>query len=80
MALAFLALALFPVVATDFYAQMAARMMILGIFAMSLDLLLGVTGLVSLGHAAFFGGANTDTGRSRSHFGPDVREQPCPSQ
>jgi branched-chain amino acid transport system permease protein len=30
-------------------------MMILGIFAMSLDLLLGVTGLVSLGHAAFFG-------------------------
>jgi branched-chain amino acid transport system permease protein len=29
--------------------------MILAIFAMSLDLLLGVTGLVSLGHAAFFG-------------------------
>ena len=55
LAVAFLALALFPVVATDFYAQMAARMMILGIFAMSLDLLLGVTGLVSLGHAAFFG-------------------------
>jgi branched-chain amino acid transport system permease protein len=29
--------------------------MILAIFAMSLDLLLGVTGLVSLGHAAYFG-------------------------
>ena len=55
LALAFLALAAFPLVATDFYAQMVARMMILGIFAMSLDLLLGVTGLVSLGHAAFFG-------------------------
>jgi branched-chain amino acid transport system permease protein len=55
LSLAFLALVLFPAVATDFYAQMAARMMILGIFAMSLDLLLGVTGLVSLGHAAFFG-------------------------
>ena len=41
--------------ATDFYAQVVARMMILAIFAMSLDLLLGVTGLVSLGHAAFFG-------------------------
>ena len=40
---------------TDFYAQMVARMMILAIFAMSLDLLQGVTGLVSLGHAAFFG-------------------------
>ncbi|HWI81882.1 branched-chain amino acid ABC transporter permease [Ramlibacter sp.] len=55
LALALLALALFPLIATDFYAQMVARMMILGIFAMSLDLLLGVTGLVSLGHAAFFG-------------------------
>ena len=55
LALAFVALALFPVVGTDFYVQSVARMMILAIFAMSLDLLLGVTGLVSLGHAAFFG-------------------------
>ena len=55
LAAGFLALARFPFIATVFYAQMAARMMILGIFAMSLDLLLGVTGLVSLGHAAFFG-------------------------
>jgi branched-chain amino acid transport system permease protein len=53
--LGFLALAAFPFVGSDFYAQVVARMMILGIFAMSLDLLLGVTGLVSLGHAAFFG-------------------------
>ncbi|MCM2252011.1 MAG: branched-chain amino acid ABC transporter permease [Ramlibacter sp.] len=50
-----LALALFPAVGSDFYAQVVSRMMILAIFAMSLDLLLGVTGLVSLGHAAFFG-------------------------
>jgi branched-chain amino acid transport system permease protein len=55
LAIGFLVLAAFPFLASDFYAQMAARMMILGIFAMSLDLLLGVTGLVSLGHAAFFG-------------------------
>ena len=55
LALGFVTLAVFPFVSTDFYAQMVARMMILGIFAMSLDLLLGVTGLVSLGHAAFFG-------------------------
>jgi len=55
LALGFAALVLFPVVATDFYAQMVARMMILAIFAMSLDLLQGVTGLVSLGHAAYFG-------------------------
>jgi branched-chain amino acid transport system permease protein len=55
LALGILALAVFPAVGTEFYAQMVARMMILAIFAMSLDLLLGVTGLVSLGHAAFFG-------------------------
>ena len=49
------ALALFPFVGSDFYQQMVVRMMILAIFAMSLDLLQGVTGLVSLGHAAYFG-------------------------
>lgn len=49
------ALAAFPFVGTDFYIQMVTRMMILAIFAMSLDLLQGVTGLVSLGHAAYFG-------------------------
>jgi branched-chain amino acid transport system permease protein len=55
LALGFIALAAFPFMATDFYVQMVARMMILAIFAMSLDLLQGVTGLVSLGHAAYFG-------------------------
>lgn len=53
--LAFIALAVFPFTAADFYVQLVSRMMILAIFAMSLDLLQGVTGLVSLGHAAFFG-------------------------
>ena len=53
--LALLALAGFPFVGTDFYTQMVTRMMIMAIFAMSLDLLQGVTGLVSLGHAAYFG-------------------------
>jgi branched-chain amino acid transport system permease protein len=53
--LALAALLLFPLVGTDFYVQSVARMMILAIFAMSLDLLQGVTGLVSLGHAAYFG-------------------------
>jgi branched-chain amino acid transport system permease protein len=49
------ALAVFPFVGADFYVQMVTRMMILAIFAMSLDLLQGVSGLVSLGHAAYFG-------------------------
>ena len=55
LALGLVALVVFPFVGSDFYAQMVARMMILGILAMSLDLLQGVTGLVSLGHAAYFG-------------------------
>ncbi len=55
LATALVALAAFPFVGTDYYLQMVTRMMILAIFAMSLDLLQGVTGLVSLGHAAYFG-------------------------
>ncbi|WP_295523626.1 branched-chain amino acid ABC transporter permease, partial [Limnohabitans sp. Rim8] len=55
MLLGFLALAAFPFVGSDFYTAMVVRMMILAILAMSLDLLQGVTGLVSLGHAAYFG-------------------------
>jgi branched-chain amino acid transport system permease protein len=55
LALGLVALIAFPFVGSDFYAQMVSRMMIMAIFAMSLDLLQGVTGLVSLGHAAFFG-------------------------
>ena len=55
LVLALLALVAFPFVGTDFYTQMVTRMMIMAIFAMSLDLLQGVTGLVSLGHAAYFG-------------------------
>lgn len=55
LALGLLALIATPFVGSEFYAQMVARMMIMAIFAMSLDLLQGVTGLVSLGHAAYFG-------------------------
>ena len=55
LALGLVALVAFPFVGTDFYTQMVTRMMIMAIFAMSLDLLLGVTGLVSLGHATYFG-------------------------
>ena len=55
MLLGLAALAAFPFAGSDFYVAMVNRMMILAIFAMSLDLLQGVTGLVSLGHAAYFG-------------------------
>src|SRR5690606_33012871 len=52
---ALVALALFPLSGMDFYIGLVAKIMILAIFAMSLDLLVGYTGLVSFGHAAFFG-------------------------
>ena len=55
LSLGLIALLAFPFVGTDFYTQMVTRMLIMAIFAMSLDLLQGVTGLVSLGHAAYFG-------------------------
>jgi len=53
--LALAGLALFPLIGGTFYVQLITKVMILAIFAMSLDLLVGYTGLVSLGHAAFFG-------------------------
>jgi len=55
LALAALALLAFPAVAGKFYQQLFSTIMIMAIFAMSLNLLVGGAGLVSLGHAAFFG-------------------------
>ncbi len=55
-AAALAALAGFPLVGGAFHVEeLAVRLMIFAIFAISLDLLVGYTGLVSLGHAAFFG-------------------------
>jgi branched-chain amino acid transport system permease protein len=52
---AVLGLAVFPFLSDEFYLDLFTHIMVLGIFAMSLDLLIGYTGLVSFGHAAFFG-------------------------
>jgi branched-chain amino acid transport system permease protein len=58
--LAALALAIaFPRLAAacgqDFYVSFASRALVLALFASSLNLLVGVGGMVSLGHAAFYG-------------------------
>ncbi len=55
LALALIALALFPLLGAKFYLQLFAKIMIMAVFAMSLDLLVGYAGLVSFGHAAFYG-------------------------
>ena len=56
----FAALAIFPLVmqAADgmFYVSLASRILIYAIAATSLNLVLGYGGMVSFGHAAFFGG------------------------
>ena len=50
-----LAMLAFPFLVGDYPRALLAEIYIFAIFAMSLDLLLGFTGLMSLGHAAFFG-------------------------
>ena len=55
LALALIALAAFPHVGGKFYVDLVVTTMILAIFSLSLELLVGRTGLVSFGHAAFFG-------------------------
>lgn len=53
-ALALLALAI-PQLGSSFYVSLGLSVLIFGLLAMSLDLLAGYTGLVSLGHASFLG-------------------------
>ena len=49
------AIACVPLSGESFYIEIIAKVLIMAIFAMSLDLLVGFTGLVSFGHAAYFG-------------------------
>ena len=51
----FWALTLLPFYLTPDYLQLASQIAITALFAISLDLILGYGGLVSMGHAAFFG-------------------------
>jgi branched-chain amino acid transport system permease protein len=55
MACAFAALALFPLVAEPYGIDRVTKIMVFSIFALSLQLLVGCTGLVCFGQAAFFG-------------------------
>ncbi len=52
---AFLALALVPLAAGSFGIDFVTKIMVFAIFALSLELLVGGTGLVCFGQAAFFG-------------------------
>jgi len=56
----------------DGYTQLATLMLIWGIFAVGFDILLGYTGLLSFGHAVFWGGAAYAAGI----FSASVSSQP----
>jgi branched-chain amino acid transport system permease protein len=53
--LAFLALAVFPSLSGQYGLDLATKIMVFAIFALSLELLVGTTGLVCFGQAAFLG-------------------------
>ena len=46
---------MFPFLGEKYYVDLVMKIMIFSVFALSLELLVGQTGLVSFGHAAFFG-------------------------
>jgi branched-chain amino acid transport system permease protein len=52
---AFVSLALYPFAAGSFGIDLVTKIMVMAIFALSLELLVGGTGLVCFGQAAFFG-------------------------
>ncbi|HXH83612.1 MAG TPA: branched-chain amino acid ABC transporter permease [Candidatus Tectomicrobia bacterium] len=54
-AVAVAVLAAAPLVLPDFWARFATEILIWGLLAMSSDILIGYTGMVSFGHSAFFG-------------------------
>ena len=54
-AIVLLLLALAPLVLPEFWRRFTTEILIWGLLAMSSDLLIGYTGMVSFGHSAFFG-------------------------
>jgi branched-chain amino acid transport system permease protein len=59
---------LLPFVATPSYLSLASQIAVTALFALSLDLILGYAGIVSLGHAAFFGFGAYTAGLIAKHY------------
>ena len=69
---ALLALALLPWVLARYQLSILVDLLIFGLFAMSLDLIMGYTGMVSFGHAAYFGLGAYVSALVLIHFGAPV--------
>ncbi|HEX6691661.1 MAG TPA: branched-chain amino acid ABC transporter permease [Burkholderiales bacterium] len=65
---AFWACTLLPFVLAPNYLSLASQIAITALFALSLDLILGYAGIVSLGHAAFFGVGAYSAGLLAKHY------------
>lgn len=63
------AMLVFPFLVPSYPRELVTEIYIFAIFAMSLDLILGFTGLMSLGHAAFFGLGAYAVAILGAHFG-----------
>src|ERR1700734_521805 len=61
--------ALSPYLLFPNYLSLASQIAIAGMFALSLDLILGYAGIVSLGHAAFFGTGAYTAGVLAARYG-----------
>jgi branched-chain amino acid transport system permease protein len=59
---------LLPFVLAPSYLSLASQIAITALFALSLDLILGYAGIVSLGHAAFFGVGAYSAGLIAKHY------------
>jgi branched-chain amino acid transport system permease protein len=59
---------LLPFLVTPNYLSLASQIAITALFALSLDLILGYAGIVSLGHAAFFGVGAYTAGLLAKHY------------
>ncbi len=59
---------LLPFVVTPDYLALASQIAITALFALSLDLILGYAGIVSLGHAAYFGTGAYTAGLIAKHY------------
>src|ERR1039457_3207358 len=71
---------LLPYVLFPNYLSLASQIAVTGLFALSLDLILGYAGIVSLGHAAFFGVGAYTAGRAkryRSAENTSAHQSPC---
>jgi len=58
-----------PFFAGDFYINLASQILIAGIFALSLNLLVGFGGMTSLGHASYLGVAAYISALLTSRYG-----------